>query len=41
MFEPVAEEDYAALMQAIDEHVEALANYPEEVEEEVSYQKTK
>lgn len=37
--EPTAMDDYTALMQAIDEHVEALANYPEE-EEVISYQKT-
>ena len=40
MFEPVAEDDYAALVQAIDEHVEALANYPDDAEEDISYQKT-
>ena len=36
--ESTASDDYAALIQAIDEHVEALANYPEE--EDIGYQKT-
>lgn len=38
MFEEV--DDYSVLMRAIDQHIEDLANAPEEVEEEISSQKT-